>query len=77
MIEANNNQYKTNLKDRCYKFGLEIIYLLDTLPNKRAAWVIADQLLRSALSVGANLTEGGSASSRLEYKKFIAKNHEI
>ncbi|MCL5784707.1 MAG: four helix bundle protein [Patescibacteria group bacterium] len=43
---------------------------MDTLPNKRAAWIIADQLLRSAMSIGANLIEGSAASSRLEYKKF-------
>ena len=43
---------------------------MDTLPNKRAAWIVADQLLRSAMSIGANFIEGSSASSHLEYKKF-------
>ncbi len=65
-----NSKYKTDLKDRCFRFSLAIITLIDTLPNKRAAWVIADQLLRSAMSIGANLIEGGAASSRLEYKKY-------
>lgn len=52
-----NSKYKSDLKTRCYTFSLAVIALMDTLPNKRAAWVIADQLLRAA-------------SSRLEYKKF-------
>lgn len=64
------NTFKTDLKTRCYKFSLAIIALMDTLPNKRAAWIIADQLLRSSMSIGANLIEGTAASSRLEYKKF-------
>lgn len=62
--------YKSDLKERCYKFSLAVISLLDTLPNKKSAWVIADQLVRSATSVGANLVEAGASSSRLEYKKF-------
>lgn len=62
---------KDNLRSRCYKFSLEIISLMDMLPNKRAAWIIADQLLRAGMSIGANLIEGSAASSRLEYKKFF------
>ena len=61
---------KVDLKIRCYKFSLQIISLTDTLPNKRSSWVIADQLIRSATSIGANLTESKASSSRLEFKKF-------
>ena len=65
-----NSKFKSNLIDRCFNFSLRIIALLDILPNKRSSWVIGDQLMRSATSVGANLTEGKAASSRLEFKKF-------
>lgn len=65
-----NSKFKIDLKSRCYKFSLDVIAFIDSLPNKRAAWIIADQLLRSAMSIGANLIEGSAASSRLEYKKF-------
>ena len=40
------------------------------MPQRRSAQIISDQLLRSATSIGANLVEGKSASSRLEFKKF-------
>jgi four helix bundle protein len=40
------------------------------LPNKRSAWIIIDQLIRSATSIGANLIEARAASSRLEFKRF-------
>jgi len=61
---------RSDLKRRCYKFSLEIIGLTDTLPNKRSAWIITDQLIRSATSIGANIVEARASSSRLEFKKF-------
>ncbi len=63
-------KFKSDLKLRCYKFSLAIIALTDKLPSKRSAWVISDQLIRSATSIGANLIEARASSSRLEFKKF-------
>lgn len=65
-----NLKFKSDLRDRCFKFSLKIIALADTLPNKRACWIIMDQLIRSATSIGANLIEARASSSRLEFKKF-------
>jgi len=65
-----NSKFKSDLKKRCYEFSLEIIKTTDSLPNKRSAWIIADQLIRSATSIGANLIEARASSSRLEFKKF-------
>lgn len=62
--------YSSDLKERCYRFGLEIIILVDNLPKKRSAWVISDQLIRSATSIGANIIEAKASSSRLEFKRF-------
>ena len=62
--------YKSNLKNRCYQFSLNVIALTDNLPNKRSAWAITDQLIRAATSIGANLVEARASSSRLEFKKF-------
>lgn len=64
------NILDNNLKQRAYNFGLTVIKLCDNLPNKRSAWIIEDQLIRSSCSVGANLVEARSSSSRLEFKKF-------
>jgi len=61
---------KTELKHRCYSFSIEIIKFLETLPSKRVYWVISDQLLRSATSIGANITEARSSSSRRDFIKF-------
>jgi four helix bundle protein len=40
------------------------------LPEKRVYWVIADQLLRSSCSIGANIVEAKSSSSRKDFIKF-------
>lgn len=65
-----NQNSKVDLRARCYEFSLQIIRLTDVLPNKRSAWIIADQLIRAATSIGANLVEARASSSRLEFKKF-------
>jgi four helix bundle protein len=65
-----NSKFKIDITKRCYLFSLQIITLTGLLPNKRSVWVITNQLIRSATSIGANLIEGKAASSRLEYKKF-------
>ena len=66
-----NSKSKIDLKVRCYKFSLDLIKFIDNLPNKKSCWVISDQLLRSGLSVGANIVEAKSASSRLEFKRYF------
>lgn len=69
-MQNDNAKFRSDLKERCYRFSLEILKLTDTLPQKRSSWVIADQLIRSATSIGANLIEARASSSRLEFKKF-------
>jgi four helix bundle protein len=41
-----------------------------TLPNERIFWIILDQLLRSATSIGANLIEAKSSSSKRDFIKY-------
>ena len=61
---------KTDLKIRCYYFSIKVIKFLGGLPEKKVYWVISDQLLRSATSVGANIVEAKSSSSRKDFIKF-------
>ncbi|MEK7473766.1 MAG: four helix bundle protein [Patescibacteria group bacterium] len=60
-----------DVRERAYRFSLEIIRSLKRLPNERACWIISDQVLRSSMSIGANATEAQGASSRLEFKRFF------
>lgn len=61
---------KDHFVKRALRFSIEVIKLTETLPNKRQFWIIADQLIRSACSIGANMTEANSASSRKDYVNF-------
>ena len=58
------------LKVMTKAFALAIVRLVDEFPNKRAGWVIGDQLMRSGTSVGANYRSACRARSR---RDFIAK----
>jgi four helix bundle protein len=62
---------KKYLQERSYRFSIDIINLTKTFPNKRTFWIIADQLMRSATSVGANIVEAQAASSKRDFIKFF------
>lgn len=66
----NINGKSLDVKVRAYQFSIEIIAFVDTLPNKRAVWIIVDQLVRSATSIGANMIEAQAASSKRDFIKF-------
>ena len=44
----------TELKLRLRKFSLRVLKMTDHLPKKRSAWIISDQISRSATSASAN-----------------------
>jgi len=58
------------LQERFKRFGLAIIRMTEKLPNGRAANVIANQLVRSGTSSGANYRAACRSRSRAE---FVAK----
>jgi four helix bundle protein len=66
-----SDQKKNKLNTRCYKLSISIIKLCDDLPNRRSSWVISDQLIRSSTSIGANVFEAKSSSSKVEFKKYF------
>ena len=66
----NSNVKSSDIKIRAYELSLAIIRFINDLPNKRAFWVIGDQLLRAITSIGANMIEAKSSSSRREFIKY-------
>jgi four helix bundle protein len=58
------------LKRRTKKFGLDVIKLVEMLPPTQTGKVIGNQLLRSALSVGANYRSACRGRSKAD---FISK----
>jgi four helix bundle protein len=58
------------LKARTKRFALRVMTLIEALPNTVRGRVIANQIMRSATSVGANYRAACRARSRAE---FISK----
>jgi len=59
-----------DLGDRSYQYALEILNYLENLPRGYVAETLGKQLLRSATSIGANIVEAKSSSSRRDFTNF-------
>ena len=68
--QSYNSKVKSELKARCFDFSVKIIKFIETIPEKRINWILSNQLLRSATSIGANIIEAKAASSRKDFIKF-------
>src|SRR5580765_106653 len=55
------------LQDRTKRFALRVLGLIDRLPNTIGGRVLANQLARSATSVGANYRAACRSRSRAEF----------
>lgn len=72
LISKNHNlNLKTDLKYRTYRFAIQIIGLVNSFPSKRVSWIIADQLLRAATSIGANIIEAKASSSKKDFINYF------
>ncbi|MFA6542083.1 MAG: four helix bundle protein [Bacteroidota bacterium] len=67
------------MDSRTYKFALNILTVVDVLPDTHRGKVIARQLTRSGTSIGANVEESRAAESRSDFihKLNIAETSEI
>jgi len=71
-MQNQNSKPKTNLKRRAYKYSIEMIEFLDTLPKDTSSQVITKQLVRSATSIGANIVEAKGASPKRDFTNFFS-----
>ena len=70
-MQNDRSRFKDEFSGRVYKFALDIITFVEELPKGQASIVIGDQLLRSATSIGANVIEAKSDSSRKDDANFF------
>jgi len=70
-----NKNYKNSFRDefdeRIYKYMLETVKFVDSLPKDTVCRIIGGQLLRSGTSTGANYFEAKSSSSKREYINYF------
>jgi four helix bundle protein len=70
-MENDKNKFKEEFTQRLIDFSLNTIRLCREYKQDSIYWSIIDQLIRSATSIGANVTEARAASSMRDYIKFF------
>jgi len=71
-MTKNNKEFSKELKARVYKFILNLITFIETLPkNDSLCKVVTNQLLRSGTSIGANYVEAIAGSSKKDFTNFL------
>jgi len=60
-----------NIRHRCFHFAKEVMKFIGGCKYQRIHFSIFDQLLRSATSIGANVVEGGSGSTKKDFINFF------
>lgn len=62
---------ENNLLDRTFKFGVDTIKLLRTIPKNDEVKPLKFQLIKSSTSIGANYEEAQGASSKADFNNKI------
>ena len=60
-----------NIRHRCFHFAKDVMKFISECKYERIHFSIFDQLLRSATSIGANVVEGGSGSTKKDFINFF------
>jgi len=71
-MQSQSVKPKAGLKDRAYAHAVRVIDFIDILPKDNATQIIANQLLRSATSIGANIVEARGSSSKRDFANFFS-----
>jgi four helix bundle protein len=59
-----------DIRHRCFYFSREVIMFVKEVKHDKVFCSLYDQLVRSATSIGANLVEGKSGSSKKDWRNF-------
>ena len=60
------------IKNKSFKFALRIVKLRQYLNKEKKEYSIADQVLRSGTSIGANVSEAEYAQSRADFASKLS-----
>ncbi|MDP2951412.1 MAG: four helix bundle protein [bacterium] len=70
-MQNDKEKFKESFIQRLINFSLAVLRLNLKIKQKRECWVIMDQLIRSATSIGANVVEAKGAASKKDYCHFF------
>ncbi|MCW3121893.1 MAG: ribosomal protein [Flavipsychrobacter sp.] len=60
----------SDIKYRCYHFSINTVKYLKGKKWDSFSLIVVKQVMRSAMSVGANVVEAQNSSTRTEFKRF-------
>ncbi len=60
-------RFQGDLLERTFQFAIQIVRIVDRLPNDAKGWVFAKQVLRSGTSLGTNVREADQAPSEADF----------
>jgi four helix bundle protein len=66
-----NSKFKEEFLKRLIRFSVQIVKFAEKLRKERILWSVVDQLVRSSTSIGANVIEAKSASSKRDYIHYF------
>ncbi|MFC1727009.1 four helix bundle protein [Patescibacteria group bacterium] len=69
--QNDKSKFKKEFTRRLVRFSVRIIKFSNKLKEKKFYWTIIDQLIRSSTSIGANVVEAKSSSSKREYIRYF------
>ena len=67
MYNSDSESKVFDIRERSFRFGVEIVKLVRNLSRDTAGFAIGNQVLRSGTSVGANIEEAQNCGSRKEF----------
>ena len=70
-IQNEKEKFKKEFISRLIRFSIGTIKFAEKIRHDRNLWLITDQLIRAVTSVGANMVEAKSSSSKKDYIRFF------
>lgn len=71
-MQNQSPKLKSDVRERAYRYSIDVIQFIDGLPTDMTGSVITKQLVRCATSIGANLVESKGAGSKKEFAMFFS-----
>ena len=69
-FEVNEFEKPYNIRHRCFYFSKEIVLFVKACKYEKVFQSLFDQFIRSSTSIGANVVEGKSGSTKKDWKNF-------
>ena len=69
LLEEAEKSY--NIRHRCFHFAKDLVNFVNECSYDRIHFSLFDQLLRSGTSIGANIVEGSSGSTKKDFINYL------